>query len=89
MCSHIIPARISDDVRERVTNLSAMVYKSLDCRGFSRIDFIVDKQGNPYILEVNTIPGMTEMSLVPDAARAAGISFEELVEKVVRLGLEK
>jgi D-alanine-D-alanine ligase len=88
MCNHIIPARVSEEIHNTVANLSERVYHSLGCRGYARVDFIVDHDGNPFVLEINTIPGMTEMSLVPDAARAAGISFDELVEKIVRLGLE-
>lgn len=89
MCHHIIPARIDDLLREKINKITARVYNLMGCRGFARIDFMVDKDAKPYVLEVNTIPGMTEMSLVPDAARAAGISFDELVEKIVKLGLEK
>jgi len=89
MCEHIIPARISDEVREKVENIAAGCYKSLGCRGTARIDFIVDRQGKPYILEVNTIPGMTGMSLVPDAAKAVGISYADLVDMLVKLALEE
>jgi D-alanine-D-alanine ligase len=85
MCHHIIPARIPADVEEKIRSISKKVYTTMNCRGFSRIDFMVDQKGNPYVLEVNTIPGMTEMSLVPDAARAAGIDFEDLVEKIIDL----
>jgi D-alanine-D-alanine ligase len=88
MCHHIIPARVEQQIQDKIADLSRKVYKSLGCRGYARVDFIIDKEGNPFVLEINTIPGMTEMSLVPDAARAAGISFEELVEKIVRLGLD-
>ncbi len=88
MCNHIIPARLSEDTQTIVAKLSEKVYKALGCRGYARVDFIVDNDGNPFVLEINTIPGMTEMSLVPDAARAAGISFEELVEKILILGME-
>ncbi len=88
MCSHIIPARLDDDVQAQVAVLSQRVFKSLGCRGVARVDFIIDRQNNPFVLEINTIPGMTEMSLVPDAARAQGITFEELVDKLIRLGLE-
>ena len=89
MCNHIIPARVDPDIHEYVAELSQRVYKSLKCGGYARVDFIIDKNGNPFVLEINTIPGMTEMSLVPDAARAAGINFEQLVDKIVQLGLEK
>ena len=88
MCSHIIPARVADEVQAKVAVLSQQVFKSLGCRGVARVDFIIDKNNDPFVLEINTIPGMTEMSLVPDAARARGISFEQLVDRVVRLGLE-
>jgi len=88
MCTHIIPARVDKHIHEKIADLSQKVYKSLGCRGYARVDFIIDKERNPFVLEINTIPGMTEMSLVPDAARAAGINFDELVEKIVRLGLE-
>lgn len=88
-CEHIIPARIGEDTRQEIETISKQVYQLMGCRGFSRIDFMLDKKRQPYVLEVNTIPGMTEMSLVPDAARAAGMSFEELVEKILRLALER
>lgn len=87
MCSHIIPARVADDVQVRVGQLSQAVFKALGCQGVARVDFIIDQHNEPFVLEINTIPGMTEMSLVPDAARARGISFEQLVERIIRLGL--
>jgi D-alanine-D-alanine ligase len=88
MCAHIIPARINDNIRQRVMQIASQVYKSIGCRGYARIDFIVDKEDRPYVLEINTIPGMTEMSLVPDAARADGISFVELVDRILKLAIE-
>lgn len=89
MCDHIIPARVDENVHDKIAVLSRTIYKSLNCRGCARIDFIIDKTGQPFMLEVNTIPGMTEMSLVPDAARAAGMSFEQLVDKIVKFGMER
>lgn len=87
-CAHIIPARISDETRTKVNQLAEQTYITMGCKGFARVDFMVDKCGNPYVLEINTIPGMTEMSLVPDAARAANIPFEELVEMIVNFAVE-
>lgn len=87
-CAHIIPARIGDETRNKINQMAEQTYITMGCLGFARVDFMVDSLGNPYILEVNTIPGMTEMSLVPDAARAAGISFEELVEMIVNYALK-
>lgn len=88
-CQHIIPARISQEIQQKITRIAENTYRSLGCRGFARVDFRIDELGNPYVLEVNTIPGMTEMSLVPDAARAAGIDFTELVDRVVKLAMER
>lgn len=88
-CEHIIPARLSEELQQKVAKIAAASYRLLKCRGFGRVDFRIDESGNPYVLEVNTIPGMTKMSLVPDAARAANISFEELVDRIVKLALEK
>ena len=89
MSHHIIPARISDRARQRAAELAREVYKVFRCRGFSRVDFIIDADDNPLVLEINTIPGMTAMSLFPDAARAAGMEFTELCERIVELALEK
>lgn len=85
---HIIPARLSEELNERCQELAKQAHIALGCATISRTDFIVDDQGQPWILETNTLPGMTEMSLVPDAARAAGISFPELCRTLVDLSLE-
>ena len=89
MCNHIIPARINDETRLKIEEIAAKAYEAMGCRGFARVDLIIDKEGVPMVLEVNTVPGMTEMSLVPDAARAAGMDFKQLVEYIVMLALEK
>lgn len=85
---HVIPARLDQDVYARAQDLAVRAHKALGCRGVSRSDFIVTKDGTPYILETNTIPGMTETSLLPDSARHAGIEFPELCRRVVELALE-
>ena len=85
---HVIPARLDQDVYARAQELAVRAHKALGCRGVSRSDFIVTKDGTPYILETNTIPGMTETSLLPDSARHAGIEFPELCRRVVELALE-
>lgn len=89
MSTHIIPARISDSLRQKVQTISEAAYRATGCQGLARVDLMIDQRENPYILELNTIPGMTGTSLVPDAARAVGISFEELVDEQVKLALEK
>ncbi len=68
---------------ERLQGLAETVYRVLGCSGAARVDFIVNAEGQPFVLEINTIPGMTETSLLPMAARQAGISFDELVERIL------
>jgi D-alanine-D-alanine ligase len=87
LCHHIIPARIDHAVEEKVKSIALETYHLLGCRGLSRIDFIVDKKLGPMVVEVNTLPGMTDMSLFPDAASYAGISYDDLVEKILLLGM--
>lgn len=86
LCHHIIPARISEADRTAAIEIAKQVYRKLNLCGVSRIDFIVGASG-PIVLEVNTLPGMTAMSLVPDATRVAGIGFPELVAKIIDFGL--
>ena len=88
LCHHILPARISEEDRQKVSGIGRKAYRLLNCCGLSRVDFIIDRQHGPMIIEVNTLPGMTDMSLFPDAARAVGMSYEDLVEKILEYGLE-
>ena len=88
MCHHIIPARISDNARKKIADVGSKAYRALGCRGLARIDFILTRDDEPMIIEVNTLPGMTEMSLFPDSARSLGISFEDLTETIVSLAYE-
>ncbi|HVO33545.1 MAG TPA: D-alanine--D-alanine ligase [Elusimicrobiota bacterium] len=82
---HILPARIRPSAARRATALALQACRLIGTRGAARVDFIVDRRRGPTLLEVNTIPGMTETSLLPEAARAAGIDFDALV---VRIALE-
>ena len=85
----IVPARIREKVRKEVQKLSVKVYEALGCGGFSRVDFMLKDDGELAVLEINTIPGLTPMSLLPKAAKADGISYPELLDEIVRLALEK
>ncbi len=80
-----VPARLPDEVAARVQGLALMASRVLGCAGVSRVDFRLDPQNEPYCLEVNTIPGMTPTSLVPMAARARGMSYEQLVDRLLQL----
>lgn len=88
MSDHIIPPRIPQEQQNIIKYIALHTYKAIGCRGLARIDFILDQEGNPYVLEVNTLPGMTATSLFPDAARAAGIEFQDLADQIVRLAIE-
>ena len=86
---HICPAPLSEEDTKRAMDLAVAAHKTLECRGVSRSDLIQDTHGDFWVLETNTIPGMTATSLLPDAARAAGISFSELCVKLISYALEK
>lgn len=79
---HILPARLSPKVWKTCQALALAACQALGTRGAARVDLIVDRRRGPCILEVNTIPGMTETSLLPEAARAAGIDFDALVLRI-------
>ena len=85
---HVIPANLPDEVIRRASNLAVAAHVALGCKGCSRSDFIVQANGEPIILETNTIPGMTSASLFPDSARSAGIAFPELCRTFIELALE-
>jgi len=83
------PARLDDALLEEVTRLAAQVHAACDCRDVSRVDFMVDAQGRPFVLEINTSPGMTETSLLPMAAEAADMSFQDVVSRVITAALAR
>ncbi len=87
--THIIPARISDELTATCQRQAVAAHKVLGCRGVSRTDFIIDEEGVCWALETNTLPGMTATSLLPDAAAKAGIEFGPLCQTLVELALEK
>ncbi len=87
--NYFVPARLPQSLTEKVKETAAHVHDVLKCSKLSRVDIILDKKEKiPYVLELNTSPGMTDTSLLPMAAEEAGISFEELVEKIIKLSLE-
>jgi D-alanine-D-alanine ligase len=82
-----VPADLPEPQAMRVRELGAAAFRVLDCRGVARVDFRLHTDGTPYCLEVNTVPGLTELSLVPMAARAAGVEYDELVDRILRLAV--
>jgi len=82
----VCPAELGDESADEVRRVALQAYEALGCSGFSRVDLILGDEG-PQVLEVNAIPGLTETSLLPQAAEAAGVGFDEMVEKILRLAL--
>ena len=85
----ICPANLTPEEDRRLREAAETVQKELDLRVYSRSDFILDRDGQPWFLEVNTLPGMTPNSLIPRSARVDGISYDELCEKIVMLSLRE
>lgn len=83
LSDHIMPAPLPEAQYRRTQEVGVLAFEALGCRDLSRVDFVVPDEGEPIVLEVNTMPGMTPTSLYPDAAREAGISFEELVALLI------
>lgn len=86
---HLVPARLPENVQAEAARLSLAAFRAAGCRHFGRVDLIVDRAGKPWILEINTLPGMTDVSLLPDAARAAGLDFDGLVLEILSLAVKK
>ena len=87
MATEEFPAKLSPEATEKVQQQALAAFRALKLRGYARIDFRLTSEGEFYCLEANTLPGMTELSLIPQGAAAMGISFPELCERIVRLAL--
>ncbi len=87
MSSHILPAALDKTTYNQAQQYAKKVYSSFNCRGAVRVDMMVDDKNEIYVLEVNTIPGMTPTSLLPEAAKAAGVNFNQLVLKIIELSI--
>ncbi|REJ08946.1 D-alanine--D-alanine ligase [Halobacillus trueperi] len=82
---HIVPAKLSDKLTAQLQQDSILAHQLLGCDVYSRVDFIINENEEPIILEVNTLPGMTPTSLFPDSAQAIGLSYDDLIQKFVEL----
>lgn len=80
---YLCPSDLSDQQEKNIRTIAMKAFNLTGASGWSRVDFILDKDKNPYLLEINTVPGMTSHSLVPMAAKAAGMNFEQLVLKIL------
>lgn len=87
MSEYEVPAKISDEISDKLKKSALNAFNALGCEGYARVDFRLPADNLEYCLEINTLPGMTSTSLVPKMAKAVGISFEELVERIVKLSM--
>jgi D-alanine-D-alanine ligase len=83
MTEFILPARLDPPVYSAAQRMAVAAFQAIGCRGYARVDIMVDGEGTPWFVEVNTLPGMTNLSDLPAQAKAAGISYEELVETIL------
>jgi D-alanine-D-alanine ligase len=86
---HICPAHLPPDVTAEVQRVALAAHRALDLEVYSRVDVLLDAKNRPFVLEINTIPGMTPVSLLPEAAGAAGISYPELCRRIIELSLAR
>ena len=87
--NYLCPANISESKSEEIKNIAIKIHQLSNCKVYSRVDFRLDKNNKCWLLEINTLPGMTETSLFPMAAKAIGLSFEDLIDKIIKLSIEK
>jgi D-alanine-D-alanine ligase len=86
----IIPAPLLPETSHKVQELAVRAYRAVDCSGMARVDFLLDREtGDLYLNEINTIPGFTKISMYPKLWAASGLSFPDLVDRLVELSLER
>lgn len=85
---YLLPSGLGAALEANMQALALRAFNALGCRGWGRVDFMIDASGQPWLLEINTVPGMTSHSLVPMAAKAAGIDFNALVARILTLAVE-
>jgi D-alanine-D-alanine ligase len=89
LTEYILPPELDKEVYERAKAAALSAHTALGCKGAARVDLRVDVHGTPYVLEVNTIPGMTETSLLPKIAKLAGLDFLQLIEEIIKEALDE
>jgi D-alanine-D-alanine ligase len=89
LTEYILPPEIDGQVYEHTANMALRAHQGLGCSGATRVDFIIDEHDRAFILEVNTLPGMTTTSLLPKIARSAGLNFNDLIEEIVHLAVKE
>ena len=85
----VIPAKISKELSNKIRKMAVEVFKTLNCEGLGRVDFFLTKKGKVYINEINTIPGFTSISMYPQLWGATGVSYGDLIDKLIKLAIER
>ena len=85
MSEYIVPAELSDSLERSLSEDALKIYKTIGCRHYARADFRLNDAGEHYLLEINTLPGMTSTSLLPKAAKAAGLEFPDLIDTIIKI----
>ena len=85
----VIPAELPADQTRGLQDMAIAAYRALDCAGMARVDFFLSSDGRPYLNEINTIPGFTPVSMYPKLWEAAGLSYRDLITRLIELGLER
>ena len=85
MSEYVVPAELSDSLERSLSEDALNIYKTIGCRHYARVDFRLNEAGEHYLLEINTLPGMTATSLLPKAAKAAGLEFPDLIDTIIKI----
>ena len=85
MSEYFVPAELSDSLERSLSEDALKIYKTIGCRHYARADFRLNEAGKHYLLEINTLPGMTATSLLPKAAKAAGLEFPDLIDTIIKI----
>lgn len=86
---YICPARIKQDLKKKISDLALKAYNAVECRDFGRVDFRVDNEGNPYVLEINPLPSLSSEDVFMVIAKAVGISYEEIIGRILNSALKR
>ncbi len=85
MSEYIVPAKLSDSLERSLSEDALKIYQTIGCRHYARVDFRLNEAGEHYLLEINALPGMTSTSLLPKAAKAAGLEFPDLIDTIIKI----
>ena len=85
MSDYIVPADLSDSLARKISEDTLKIYNTIGCQHYARADFRLNGKDEHYLLEINTLPGMTSTSLLPKAAKAVGLEFPELIDTIIKI----